>query len=164
MKHQPHTPPSARQDQAFLQHRRSRAAGFFRKGLKDADIARRLDVSRAAVHYWRITWKKNGRKGLAPGRPGRKSRLTPAKVRCIRRALLKGPRAAGYETEFWTLGRIAKLIRNTAKVSYHPGHVWYLLKDMGWSCQKPETRARERDEKAIRRWKEVEWPRIQKRG
>ena len=33
---------------------------------------------------------------------------------------------------------------------------------MGFSCQYPQQRARERDEEAIRQWRLVEWPRIKK--
>src|SRR4030067_585429 len=33
----------------------------------------------------------------------------------------------------------------------------------GWSCQKPERRARERDEDAIKQWREKRWPHIKKR-
>jgi transposase len=48
-------------------------------------------------------------------------------------------------------------------VEYHPGHVWKILRGMAWSCQKPERRARERDEDAIRRWRQEDWPRIKKK-
>jgi transposase len=34
---------------------------------------------------------------------------------------------------------------------YHPAHVWKILTRLGWSCQKPERRAAERDETAIER-------------
>jgi len=41
--------------------------------------------------------------------------------------------------------------------------VWYILRDMGWSPQKPERRARERDEEAIEQWREEGWAQIKKR-
>jgi hypothetical protein len=45
-------------------------------------------------------------------------------------------------------------------VRFHPGHVWRLLRRLGWSPQRPARRARERDEAEIARWREQEWPRI----
>jgi hypothetical protein len=33
---------------------------------------------------------------------------------------------------------------------------------LGWSYQKPERRALERDEEAIDRWKRKNWPRVKK--
>ena len=67
--------------------------------------------------------------------------------------LLKGALAGGYPTELWTLGRVAQVIRREFHVRYHPGHLWRVLGKMGWSCQKPERLARERDEEAVRQWR-----------
>ena len=60
------------------------------------------------------------------------------------------------------LARVAEVIAVHFGVQYHPGHVWKILQSMGWSCQKPERRARERDEKAIATWRQQDWPRIKK--
>lgn len=160
-----HKPPVSRRNIAFLERRRRKAALLFRKGTKHADIARRLKTTRTAVHKWYRIWKKSGIRGLrSAGRLGRKPKLTPDTRKRIRTVLLRGPREAGYTTEFWTLERITEVIQRTTGVVYHPGHVWKILGVLGWSCQKPETRAKERDEKAIRRWQERTWPRMQKKG
>ena len=76
--------------------------------------------------------------------------------------LLKGPAHFGYQTQLWTLERVAEVIGKTFDVTYDPSQVWRILMSLGWSCQKPESRARERDEKAIARWRKVDWPRIKK--
>jgi transposase len=79
-------------------------------------------------------------------------------------ALLKrGAVAAGYPTELWTTGRVAEQIRRHWGVAYHPGHVWKILTGLGWSCQKPERRALQRNPKRIGQWKQRQWPRIKKR-
>jgi transposase len=49
----------------------------------------------------------------------------------------------------WTAWRVADLIKRECDVEYHPGHVWRLLKQLGWSCQRPVGRALERDDEAI---------------
>jgi len=77
--------------------------------------------------------------------------------------LQRGPPAAGYPTELWTLKRMAEVIEKKFGVRYHPGHVWRLLASLGWSCQKPERRARESDEAAIERWRRERWAHIKKR-
>ncbi len=92
--------------------------------------------------------------------------------------LLKGPCAHGFKTELWTLARVAKVIESEFGIGYHPCHVWKILGRMpgalspdvgptlrvgGWSAQKPERRAREQDEEAVRKWRRKEWPRM-KRG
>jgi transposase len=73
------------------------------------------------------------------------------------------PCKAGYRTDLWTCPRVAEVIAEKFDVEYHPADVWKLVRRLGWTCQKPEQRARERDDAAIRRWRERDWPRI-KRG
>jgi transposase len=89
--------------------------------------------------------------------------LSDAQKRTLVRLLSTGALRAGYTTDLWTLGRVAALIHQQFGVRYHPAHVWKVLTGLGWSCQKPERRAVERDEVAIARWKREEWPRIKKR-
>lgn len=131
-----------------------------------AEIARRLAVSRTAVHYWHVAWEKKGARGLQSRRGvfGRVPRLTERKVEKVKTALLEGPRKAGYETDLWTLQRIAALIKKKANVSYHPNHVWRVLHSLGFTCQIPEAKPKERNETRIKQWRKVEWPAIQKRG
>jgi transposase len=64
--------------------------------------------------------------------------------------------------DLWTCPRVALVIQEHFGVIYHTAHVWRLLRSLGWSCQKPEQRARERDEAEIARWRHEEWPRIKK--
>jgi len=94
---------------------------------------------------------------------GRPRRLTDKQVEQLADELLKGPEAHGYTTNLWTLPRIAQVIRKLFGVRYHAGHVWRLMRRMGWTCQKPARRAKERNEEAIRQWREERWPRL-KRG
>jgi Winged helix-turn helix len=55
------------------------------------------------------------------------------------------------------------VITQLTGVRYHPGHVWVILRHrLGWTLQRPERRASERDEEAIARWVAQDWPRIKK--
>ena len=148
-----------------LEKRRFQAAAYFEQGKTQIWVARHFAVSRPAAHVWYWAWKDGGKAGLrSKGRSGAPPKLSAKQLGKVEKALLKGPRTQGYSTDLWTLERIARLIKKTTGVKYHPGHVWRLLRDLGWSSQKPETRARERDEKKIRRWVRKDFPRIQKRG
>lgn len=133
--------------------------------MSQAEVARRLKVSRTAVHYWSLAWGKRGDNGLKAVPDGRPSSLSSADWQNVERQLLKGPHAQGYATDLWTLPRITALIKKKTGVAYQTeAGVWKLLRSLNWSCQKPERRARERDERAIARWQKVAWPAIQKRG
>lgn len=145
-----------------LRERRARAAKLFDQGLPQAEVARRCGVSRTTAMRWSRAWVKRGKRDLEPLPRGRPNRLSEAKLERIEKALLRGAQAHGFSSELWTLERVAQVIERVADVHYHPGHVWRVLRSLGWSLQKPTTRARERDEVEIARWKKVEWPRLKK--
>jgi transposase len=149
---------------AELEQRRRTAARLLEQGMMPIRVAEALGVSPAAVTRWKQAWQKGGDKGLAAKpHPGGRPRLRPAQLRRLAKLLLKGPVQHGYSTELWTLERVAEVIAMNFGVEYHPGHVWKILRAMRWTCQKPERRARERDEEAIARWRREDWPRIKKR-
>jgi len=145
-----------------LRERRARAAKLFDQDYSQAEVARRCGVSRTTAMRWHRAWIQRGRKSLDPLPRGRPNQLTKAKLARIEQALLRGAQAHGFSSELWTLERVAQVIERVAGVRYHPGHVWRVLRSLGWSIQKPTTRARERDEAQIARWQKVEWPRLKK--
>ena len=151
---------------ATFEHRqrlRRKAAELFEQGLSNAEIARRLSVSRPTVSKWHGRWERDGLAGLEISTPGSSSRLTQDQWQQVVDALLEGPAAHGFDTQLWTLARIADVIEKTTGVRYNSNYVWELMGKIGWSCQKPETRAKERDEEAIEHWRKHIWPQI-KRG
>lgn len=153
-----------KRDHAQMEKRRQQAAKLFAKDVSAPEVARRLEVARQVAYRWKDAWQKKGVAGLkSKGSAGRKSKLTPEQTRKVTDALLAGPAAHGYKTALWTLPRVALLIKDLTGVRYHPGHVWRLLGASGFSCQRPERRAIERDEKAIARWKRSVWPALKKR-
>ncbi len=83
-------------------------------------------------------------------------------IQPLRNASREGPQAHGFETNLWTLDRIAEIIEREFDISVSSSSVWRYLRKMGWSCQKPEQRARERDDEEIRRWMTETWPAIKK--
>jgi transposase len=97
------------------------------------------------------------------GHAGRKARLRPEDLRRIERGLKRGPQALGYETGLWTSWRVAHLIEQECGVQYYPSQAWRILRQLGWSCQRPVGRALERDEDKIRRWTQQRWPEIKKK-
>lgn len=148
---------------AELERRRRQAISLLEQGLRAAQVARALGTSRASVTRWRQAYQEQGCPALVgKPHPGKPARLTVSQRKRLAVRLKRGARRHGYATELWTLRRVAEVIERHFGVSYHPGHVWYVLRSMGFSCQKPERRARERDEQAIARWRTADWPRIKK--
>src|ERR1700681_4335843 len=156
-------PAGVGRDFAALERRRMRAASLLAKGLSQSEVARRVGAHRQSVSKWAAELEAKGRTGLKKaGRAGRKPRLSAAQISQIEVGLKRGPQALGYETSLWTANRVAHLIEQESGVSYPPGHVWKILRRLGWSCQRPTGRALERDEKALQRWKKERWPELKK--
>lgn len=131
------------------------------KGVRE--VSRLTGAAPSSVCRWKEDLERGGLEALkAQPHPGRPARLTSQQKQELDGILLQGARAAGFSTDLWTLARVTEVIEHEFGVRYHPGHVWYILRDMGWSCQKPERRARERDEEAIAGWRKEEWPRVKK--
>jgi transposase len=148
-----------------LEQRRMRARVLLDHGWSQAEVARHLGVTPGAISQWKKRYQRDGPEALkAIPHPGPKPKLTARQRSQLGRWLLKGARAHGYRTELWTLKRVAEVIRDRFGVQYDPSGVWHVLRNMGWSCQKPERRARERDEPAIAQWRNQDWPRIKKRA
>jgi len=144
-----------------MEERRMLAADLFERGLTLAEIARRVGVTHQVVSEWR----QGGREALRSAGPaGRKRKLSERQFGDVTNAPVSGAAANGYLTDVWTLPRVAEVIERVTGVSYHPGHVWYLLRDqLDWTWQRPARRAKERDDEAIERWIKKRWPQLKKR-
>ena len=156
--------PAPRRDFQAMNQRRRRAARLFATGrMILASIARELKVSRQSVSRWYQSWKRGGAESLrGAGRAGRKPKLDPQHLRRVDQALRQGARAHGFNTDLWTLPRVASVIERLTGVHYHPGHVWKILGAMKWTLQRPAKRAKERNEEARRQWVAERWPTVKK--
>lgn len=140
------------------------AADLFEREVIPAEIARRVGVSHQIVSDWRKAWRQGGREALrSAGRAGRKPKLSEDQLDAVEKALTQGATANGYANELWTLPRVAEVISRVTGVSYHPGHVWYVLRDqLDWTWQRPARRAVERNDEAVEEWVKKRWPQLKK--
>ena len=157
-------PKGQKRDFNALQRRRLKAAKLFDRGQPPAEVARRCGVACQSACRWQLAWATAGpaalKKATTVGRP---ARLQPADLTALKRHLKAGPSEHGFATELWTTQRVAHVIKARFGVHYHPDHVGRLLGQLGWSCQRPTTRALQRNESAIRRWQRDTWPRLKKK-
>ncbi len=156
--------PDPAQERAAREARRLQAAELFAQGHTQAEVANELGVSRQSAHVWHARFQQGGVEALySRGPTGPDPRLSAAQLARVEEALLAGAMANGFDTDLWTLERITVVITQLTGVRYHPGHVWVIMRHrLGWTLQRPERRASERDEQAITRWVQQEWPRIKK--
>ena len=145
-----------RRDFESLEERRMEAARLLKQGVNQSEVARRMRVCSQSVSRWAGQVAAVGQQALRKAdRAGRKPGLEEQHKHRLEELLLQGPERLGYDTPLWTSRRVARLIEQEFGVRYHQGHVWKILRGLGWSCQRPESRARERNEVAIRQWKKV---------
>jgi transposase len=143
--------------------RRKIAGRLLLEGKSIGEVARIVKASKSSVKKWKDAVDRGGLDALnAKPHPGRKPRLNSKQKQQLVKLLLRGPLDAGYRTDLWTCDRVAAVVERKFGVRYHPGHVWKILRGLKWTCQKPEQRARERDELAVERWRREAWPRIKK--
>jgi transposase len=147
-------------DSVALKDRRIAASKLLEEGNSQAEVARRLKVSRQSVSRWAETPVKQ--LGVVR-RFGRKSSVDEDLLERLRGCLLAGAKRQGYATDLWTLPRVRTLIVKLGGPSFSTVHVWRILGQMRFSPQRPVSRARERDEAAIKTWKRREWPRLKKK-
>lgn len=149
---------------AELEARRLRAADLLADGKTTAQVAALLGAGHSSVKKWKAALAQGGKEALAAKPPPVKSsKLDDSQKSQLVEILVCGPLASGFRTDLWTCRRVAEVVQQRFGVSYHPDHLGRILHDLGFTPQKPEQLARERDEEAIQRWRKRDWPRI-KRG
>ena len=145
-----------------LARRRQRAIVLLQRGQNPSQVAKRLGTTARSVRRWRQQLQHG--KGKPQTRtPGCPCRLSAVQRLHLIRVLERGASAYGYAEDYWTLERIAHLIWDLFRIRYRSSGVWYLLRRLGWSCQKPQRRALHRNEKAIAHWKRYQWPQIKRK-
>lgn len=142
--------------------RRVRAGRLMLAGKTPAEAARAVGVARQTAYTWKARLDEGGIDALRAMLPGRPGQLDMRQLDALRAALLQGAQAHGFDTELWTLRRVRALIEQLYGVRFSEVHVWRLLGAMGFSSQKPERRALERDEQAVLAWRRSTWPALKK--
>lgn len=145
-----------------LQRRRLRAGRLLLRGVAQAEVARRVGVTRTTVSDWNEKLNAGGLQLLKRRPRGRPPGLDGVQRRTLVRHLKQGALAAGFATELWTLPRVGQLIDRQFGRAYSESQVWRILMALGFSCQRPSGRALERNQSAIKKWKQQRWPALKK--
>lgn len=148
-----------------LEWRRFQAWHLKKQGWSRKEIAEALGASPKSVSRWFARARAGGTKALrAHPSPGRPPKLSVRQKRQIPEFLWHGAEAYGFRGEVWTCARIAHVIEEEFGAHYHKSHVGKLLHELHWTPQVPIRRAIQRDENAIRRWREDVWPELRRRA
>lgn len=144
--------------------KRLKAGRMLLAGKGCTDVAKAVGVARQTVHTWKGLLDEGGIDALrgVPER-GRPAQLDEQQLAAVRATLLRSPTEYGFGTELWTLKRVGAVIERLHGVRFGQTQVWRILGSLGFSPQKPEKRAIERNEDAVRNWKRSTWPSLKKK-
>ena len=146
-----------------LEARRRVAVRLRRSGMTIREVAKAVGCAPGSVARWEGLYLAKGARGLDPiPNAGGIARLKPKGKARLTRMLLAGPRAHGYEDGVWTLRRVRELIAQRLGVEYSISNVYRLMLALGFSAQKPQVRALERDERAIAHFRRRRWAQVKK--
>ena len=147
-----------------MEERRLEGGRLLKAGqLTQAEIARKLGVSRTTVSDWAKKVEAEGIRGLRKRTAkGGTSKLTKEQKQRLKRLLDRGALANGFSTDRWTLQRVQELIEREFAVSYHPNYLNRLLDSLGFSPQKPLPQAIEQERELVQAWLEQDFPRLKK--
>jgi len=151
-------------DGAYRVSRRIRSVLLNHEKKSSGQIASILDAPRSRVSHWLKTYDEQGVEGLKEGqRSGRPSLLTDLQKILICDIIDSGPVAYGLLSGVWTSKLISEIINDEFGVQYHPGHVWKLLQEFGFSVQSPKRLLANADNKKRQRWIKKTYPQIKKK-
>ena len=119
------------------------------RGVPQAAVARRCEVSTPTALRWHRALAAKGKDAWKRRPLGQPPKFQEQHRSALRRLLTEGAQAHGFVNDLWTLPRISAVLERQSGLRVHPGHLWRVLIRLGWSVQKPEKRATQRDERAI---------------
>lgn len=118
-------------------------------------------VPRGTLHRWLRRYESDGANGLertaGSGRPRKLEELDERELRAI---VLQPASAFGYEADWWTVGRLHRVIQERHRIRISRDTVWRRLREAGLTYQKPEREYDEIDEEARQKWQRHEVPKI----
>ena len=147
-----------------MEERRQEGGRLLKAGkLSQAEIARQMGVSRATVSDWAKVVESQGVKGLKSKKAkGIEAKLSQEQKQQLKRILDQGALRHEFPTDRWTLERIRQMIQEKFKTSFHPKDLRRLLRQLGFSPQKPMPQAIEQEKELVQAWLEKDWTRIKK--
>ena len=138
------------------------------EGMSKSEAAKIFGVSRTSVHHWVDLYLEEGDDGLVPKRPGRRKGggyLAGWQAGAIVNIITdRTPDQLKLPFALWTREAVRDLIYEKYGIWYALRSVGDLLERWGFTAQKPQRRAPERDDEAVRRWLEEEYPKLRRRA
>jgi transposase len=145
---------------------RARAVQRVQAGESPEVVINALGFSRACIYNWLARYRSGGWQALRTGiRSGRPKKLTGSQISWIYRTVRdKNPMQVKFAFALWTREIVVEVIKRQFGIKLSRSSVGRLLRQLGFSCQRPLYRAYQRDPESVKHWTETVYPEIQKRA
>jgi transposase len=145
---------------------RIRAVKQVQQGESPEKVIATLGFSRACIYNWLARYRAGGWHALKSGKhTGRPKKLDGTQIAWIYKTISdKNPLQLKFSFALWTRSMVTRLIRKQFGLKLSETSVGRLLRQMGFSCQKPLYRAYQQDPEAVEHWKKTVFPQIKKRA
>jgi transposase len=149
-------------DRDALEHYRFRAIELYKKGEQINEIAYFFGIHRGSVSRWITLYKRNGKNILKRKKAkGAEYKLSEKEIKNVISILYDDATIYGFENPLWNCKMVQQTILKQTGKKIHTTNIMRLFKKLNLSPQKPDRLASQRNEKAIRKWKREEWPKIE---
>lgn len=151
-------------DHKTLEEIRIRAVEQVQAGESPETVIKALGFSRSCIYTWLALYRAGGWGALkAQVLHGRPLKISAAQMKWLYQTITgKNPLQFRFEFALWTREMIRMLLREEFSLKLSVSSVGRLLRQLGLSCQRPLFRATEQDPQRVRRWREKEFPEIQR--
>ena len=145
---------------------RIRAVTQVQQGESPEKVIATLGFSRACIYNWLARYRAGGWHALKSGKhTGRPKKLDGTQIAWLYKTIRdKNPLQLKFSFALWTRSMVTRLIRKQFGLKLSETSVGRLLRQMGFSCQRPLYRAYQQDPKAVEHWKNTVFPQIKKRA
>lgn len=127
------------------------------------EVIKVFGLHRSCIYRWLNKYDIGGLGSLDSRKAkGPASKITFQQKQQLARMLLKNPTQLSFEYALWTIQMIVDLIERKFNVRYSVVQVSYILKEIGFSKQKPLQRAYEQDPQKVEQWLQKDYPTIKK--
>jgi len=148
---------------------RKQAIKLLKRDMKAKDVAEILEVSVKSVYKWKARYDQGADKALhskSRGRPtGSGTLLSIEQQKKVQIAICDvTPEQLKMPFALWTREAVQSLIRDLFGLEIEIRTVGRYLKRWGFTPQRPVKRAYERNDKAVKKWMDEEYPSIAKKA